>query len=63
MISFALQQVSPMQLSAAQIGEFDRQDYLFFPGAFSPRESELLKQAPRDDDTLPELAAGDLQTA
>ena len=52
-----------MQLSAVPIDDFDRQGYLFFPGAFSPAERELLKQAARDDDILLELAAGDLLTA
>ena len=37
-----------MRLSKAQIDDFDRQGYLFFPGAFSRAESDLLKQAARE---------------
>ncbi len=37
-----------MRLSKAQTDEFERQGYLFFPGAFSRGESDLLKQAARE---------------
>jgi len=41
-----------MRPGKAQIDEFDRQGYLFFPGAFDRVES-----------ALPKRAAGELQTA
>ena len=34
-----------MQLTDAQLAEFDQQGYLFFPGRFSPDEATVLKRA------------------
>ena len=34
-----------MQLTDAQLAEFDQQGYLFFPGRFSPDEATVLKHA------------------
>ena len=31
-----------MRLSTAQLEQFDRDGYLFFPGLFSPEETRLL---------------------
>jgi len=38
-----------MKLSAAQLAQFERDGYLFFPGLFTPRETQLL------NDTVPAL--------
>ena len=34
-----------MQLSQAELEQFDKEGYLFFPGKFSPEEAQVLKQA------------------
>ena len=37
-----------MQLSQPQLDEFDEKGYLFFPNAFTPQETRVLKQAALD---------------
>ncbi|MBT6116735.1 MAG: proline hydroxylase, partial [Rhodospirillaceae bacterium] len=37
-----------MQLSDGQLGQFDQEGYLFFPGRFTPAEAQVLKQAADD---------------
>ena len=37
-----------MQLDAQQIDQFEQSGYLFFPGAFSSAETDVLKQAARE---------------